>query len=101
MTRSQLNRAVARATGDDPAVVTYRGFNLVEDRSPLFDEDLDALIADWEQIEAEELISPSRDRSTDNSFAQKVARRTRIRMLKSAKIAQKANRHRRATDAAH
>lgn len=53
MIQSQLNRAVARATGDDCGVISRRGFSLVEVEAPLTDEDLDALILDWDNVQAE------------------------------------------------
>ena len=52
MIQSQLIRAVARATGDDRDVIIHRGFSLVDVESPT-DEDLDALIIDWDNIQAE------------------------------------------------
>ena len=54
MTQAQLNRAVSLATGDDYDVIDRRGFNLVDDEPPLAEDDLLALITDWQQLEAEQ-----------------------------------------------
>ena len=53
MTQAQLNRAVSQATGDDCEVIDRRGFSLVDDEPPLEDDDLLALVTDWQQLEAE------------------------------------------------
>lgn len=53
MTQSELNRAVSKATGDDCDVIDRRGFTLVDDGLPLEDDDLLALVTDWQQLEAE------------------------------------------------
>ena len=44
MTQTQLNRAVARVTGDDLAVVAAHGFNLVEEDDPGCDDDRQLLM---------------------------------------------------------
>ncbi len=62
MTQSQLNRAVSRATGEDFDLIEHRGFSLVDDECPLQDDDLMALIVDWDQIQAEQNTSLFRDR---------------------------------------
>ena len=62
MTQSQLNRAVSRATGEDFDLIDHRGFSLVDDQSPLQDDELEALIVDWEQIQAEQATAMFRDR---------------------------------------
>ena len=62
MTQSQLNRAVSRATGEDFDLIDHRGFSLVDDQSPLQDYDLEALIVDWDQIQAEQATAMFRDR---------------------------------------
>ena len=62
MTQSQLNRAVSRATGEDCDLIDHRGFSLVDDQSPLQDYDLEALIVDWDQIQAEQATAMFRDR---------------------------------------
>ncbi len=62
MTQSQLNRAVSRATGEDFDLIDHRGFSLVDDQSPLQDDDLEALIVDWDQIQAEQATAMFRDR---------------------------------------
>jgi hypothetical protein len=53
MNQTQLNRAVARATGEDVEVIASRGFDVVEVEANGFDDDWDALIVDWEQLQAE------------------------------------------------
>ena len=62
MTQSQLNRAVSRATGDDFDVIDSRGFSLVDEDAPLQDDDLEALIVDWDHIQAEQATAIFRDR---------------------------------------
>ena len=69
MTQSQLNRAVSRATGDDFDVIDRHGFSLVDDESPIQDDDLEALIVDWDQIQADQATSMFRDRQTDRQAA--------------------------------
>ena len=88
-----MNRAVARATGDDVGVITHRGFSLVDSESPVRDADLDALIADWEQIEREsrasffERLDTTRPLSS-TSFASGVGSTLR-RNLRPGKIGRK------------
>ena len=53
MTQAQLNRAVSKATGDDCDVIDRRGFTLVDDEQPLQEDDLLALVTDWQRLEAE------------------------------------------------
>lgn len=62
MTQSQLNRAVSRVTGDDFDVIDHRGFSLVDDECPIQEDDLQALIVDWDQIQAEQTTAMFRDR---------------------------------------
>jgi len=100
MTRTQLNRAVARATGDDCEVVSYRGFNLVQEDPVLLNEDLDALIADWERIEAEELTSSYPDRFVKAASLHSRSRRNRTRTQGSVRMDHKSAR-RRTSHAAH
>ncbi len=54
MTQAQLNRAVSKATGDDCDVIDRRGFTLVDDEPPLQEDDLLALVTDWQRLEAEQ-----------------------------------------------
>lgn len=56
MRPSQFHQAVAAATGEDHDVILQRGFSLVDEAPAIDDEDLEALIADWDRIEAEEVI---------------------------------------------
>ena len=62
MNQAQINRAVSRATGEDFEVIERRGFSLVDDEPPLDDSDIEALILDWDQIQAEQTTSMFRDR---------------------------------------
>ncbi len=54
MTQAQLNRAVSKATGDDCDVIDRRGFTLVDDEPPLQEDDLLALVTDWQRLQAEQ-----------------------------------------------
>lgn len=56
MRPSKFHQAVAAATGEDHDVILQRGFSLVDEAPAIDDEDLEALIADWDRIEAEEII---------------------------------------------
>lgn len=60
MTQSQLNCAVSHATGEDCDVIAGRGFSLVEDECPVQEEDLLALVTDWQQLEAEHVAATRR-----------------------------------------
>ena len=62
MTQSQLNRAVSRATGEDCDLIEHRGFSIVDDEMPLQDDDMEALIVDWDRIQAEQATAMFRDR---------------------------------------
>lgn len=53
MRQELLERAVARATGDEFSTIRERGFSIVEDWSAVQDDDLDAIIRDWERIQSE------------------------------------------------
>ena len=64
MTQSQLNRAVSRATGEDCDLIDRRGFSIVDDEMPLQEDDLEALIVDWDQIQAEQTTAMFRDRQS-------------------------------------
>ncbi len=46
MTPAQLQRAVARATGEDLAVIATRGFSLVTDETPS-EDDIPGQVVDW------------------------------------------------------
>ena len=60
MTQAQLNRAVSKATGDDCDVIDRHGFTLVDDEPPLQEEDLLALVTDWQSLEAEQQSAANR-----------------------------------------
>ena len=62
MTQSQLNRAVSRATGEDCDLIDHRGFSFVDDEFPLQNDDLEAQMIDWDQIQAEQATAMFRDR---------------------------------------
>ena len=62
MTQSQLNQAVSRATGDDFDVIDSRGFSLVDDECPVQEDDLQALVVDWDRVQAEQTTAMFRDR---------------------------------------
>ncbi len=47
MTTQQLQRAVARATGEDLAVIAARGFSLVLDETPS-EDDIPGQVIDWD-----------------------------------------------------
>ncbi|WP_397570411.1 hypothetical protein [Schlesneria sp. T3-172] len=64
MTQNQLNRAVSRATGEDYDLIDHRGFSLVDDELPLQSDDLEALMIDWDQIQAEQATAMFRDRQS-------------------------------------
>jgi hypothetical protein len=53
MTQSELNRAVARMTGEDQETIACRGFSLVDADAPLVEDDLELLIVDGDQLQAE------------------------------------------------
>ncbi|WP_010583403.1 hypothetical protein [Schlesneria paludicola] len=53
MRQDTLERAVARATGDDFSFIRGRGFSFVDDSSAVQDDDLDAIIRDWDRIQSE------------------------------------------------
>ena len=52
MTQSDLNRAVASATGESIHTIASRGFSLIE--APPTDPELsrDPLVIDWDELEA-------------------------------------------------
>jgi hypothetical protein len=51
MTQTQLNRAVALATGDDVAVVAAHGFSLVVDELSVADDDQELLmLMEWDGL---------------------------------------------------
>jgi len=60
MTQAQLNRAVSKSTGDDFDVINRHGFSLVDDEPPVQEDDLLALINDWQQIEDEQAVARRR-----------------------------------------
>lgn len=59
MTRHELNEAISRATGDRRDIIAMRGFSLVDDSAAIDDLDLEAVIADWDRVRAEELEARS------------------------------------------
>jgi hypothetical protein len=58
MTQLELNRAVARATGESWRTIAERGFNLVDVSEPVTDADFEALTIDWDAVLAARQIAP-------------------------------------------
>lgn len=58
MTQLDLNRAVARATGESWQTIAERGFNLVDMSEPVTDADFEALTVDWDAVLAARQVSP-------------------------------------------
>jgi hypothetical protein len=50
MTQHELNRAVARATGETWQTIAERGFSLVDTSEPVTDADFEALTVDWDAL---------------------------------------------------
>ncbi len=67
MTQTQLNRAVSRATGEDFDLISRRGFSFVDGDPPLQSDDLEDLVVDWDQIQAEITTAMFRNRQHDRS----------------------------------
>jgi hypothetical protein len=76
MRRSQFHNAVARATGEDHGVILQRGFSLVDDTPAIENDDIDVLIADWERVEAEEVICHYHEESNPSRFLKGRSRRS-------------------------
>ena len=55
MTQNELNRAVARATGEDVSEIARRGFQPLE-LEPAEPEDL---IVDWDDVEQQRYVPPA------------------------------------------
>jgi len=55
MTQSELNRAVARATGEEISEIARRGFQPLE-LEPTEPEDL---IVDWDDVEQQRYVPPA------------------------------------------
>jgi hypothetical protein len=53
MTQHELNRAVARATGESWQTIAERGFSLVDTSEPVTDADFEALTVDWDALLAQ------------------------------------------------
>jgi hypothetical protein len=60
MTQSEVNRAVARATGESVETIGHMGFSIADpdqvtyDPEPCaFEVDLEAKIVDWDQLDAD------------------------------------------------
>ncbi len=58
MTQPELNRAVARATGESWRTIAERGFNLVDVSEPVTDADFEALTINWDAVLAARQLSP-------------------------------------------
>jgi hypothetical protein len=58
LTQTQLNRAVARATGDDVAVIAAHGFSLLEDEFPAVDDDQELLmLMEWDALNSRQITN--------------------------------------------
>ena len=64
MTQVQLNKAVCRATGEDYDLIDRLGFSLVDEQSPLQEDDMESLIVDWDRVQAEQTTAMFRDRQS-------------------------------------
>ena len=62
MTQAELNRAVAKATGESVGEIARRGFVLLTP-TPVEEE---PLIADWDEIQAERSVPIFEQRSRSN-----------------------------------
>lgn len=59
MTQTQLDAAIARATGDDLTTIQRQGFSLLQpdsDSRHQIDDDRDPLVIDWDLVEAERAV---------------------------------------------
>jgi hypothetical protein len=61
MTQAELNRAVARATGESISEIARRGFSPLE---PLADERA-PLVVDWDETQAERRVAVFQQRSRE------------------------------------
>ena len=50
MTQLELNRAVARATGESWQTIAERGFGLIDTSEPVTNADFEALTVDWDAL---------------------------------------------------
>jgi hypothetical protein len=57
MTQSQLNRAVARATGECLSTIRHRGFGLL--RAIVSEPEREPLLVDWDALERHRKALPS------------------------------------------
>jgi hypothetical protein len=58
MTQLELNRAVARATGESWQTIADRGFSLIDVSEPVTDADFEALTVDWDAVLTARQLSP-------------------------------------------
>ena len=68
MRQSELNRAVARATGENLSVISHRGFSLADPGSVQHDPepcDVEDLIVDWDALEMERNVPITADRLSE------------------------------------
>ena len=57
MSQHELDRAVARATGESVTTVRRLGFLLADPQPPDHDDELDADVIDWDEFEAQRSVS--------------------------------------------
>ena len=72
MNQSDLNRAVAKATGETPRVISELGFSLADPPSAEHDpepSDVEDLIVDWDSLALERNVPVTTDRSREAAAA--------------------------------
>jgi hypothetical protein len=72
MNQSELNRAVAKATGETPRVISERGFSLADPASAEHDpepSEVEDLIVDWDNLALERNVPLTSQRSTESAAA--------------------------------
>ena len=77
MTQADLNREVARATGESVREITQRGFNLL--KIPPVEQE--PFVADWDEIQAERCISVFQQRNPDKSARTILSQRRKNRLM--------------------
>lgn len=57
MTQHQLDRQIARITGDDLATIRRRGFSLIDPSAANLDDERDPLTVDWDAVDAQRALT--------------------------------------------
>jgi len=57
MTQAELNREVARATGEDVSTIARRGFSLVADEGAVPQATREPLVVDWDDVQARRSVA--------------------------------------------